>query len=184
MKVVGLTGFAQSGKDTAAGFLVERGWKRLAFADILRQSLYNLNPIVSTLTQQGRDPMVMRVQDIVDGIGWDRAKVEFPEIRQLLQRFGTEVGRELYGENFWVDRVLAQMNHNHNYVITDVRFPNELAAVRSVDGLVFKIQRPGNKPANSHASEDIDGLHVDGVIPNVGTLDQFRAAVLEAVGLN
>jgi len=184
MKVVGFTGFAQSGKDTAAGFLVERGWKRLAFADILRQSLYELNPIVDTWVDgQATD----RVQDIVDDIGWDRAKVEYPEIRQLLQRFGTEVGRQLYGESFWIERVTNQITKgpvNGKYVITDVRFPNELVAVRNLGGKVYKIQRPGNKPVNSHVSDDIDHLVVDGIIPNTDSLDHFRDLVYEAVGLN
>ncbi len=43
-----------------------------------------------------------RVRDLVDDIGWDKAKVQYPEIRELLQRMGTEVGRALYGESFWV----------------------------------------------------------------------------------
>jgi len=191
VKVIGFTGYAQSGKDTAAGFLVDRGWKRLAFADILRQSLYNLNPIVyvTGVCDDGywEDSDETRVKEIVDRDGWDVAKTRYPEIRQLLQRFGTEVGRELYGESFWVDRVLNQIKEgqpNDNYVITDVRFPNELAAVRDIGGAVFKIQRLCNKPANAHASEDIDGLRVDGVIPNTGTLDRFQEMVLEAAGLN
>jgi len=175
MRVIGFTGYAQSGKDTAAGFLVERGWTRLAFADILRLSLYNLNPLVV-----GH----FRVQDVVNLYGWDVAKVDFPEIRQLLQRFGTEVGRELYGETFWVDRVLKQLTPDGNFVITDVRFPNEADAVRDIGGSLFRIARPGVQAANGHASEDIGKLRVDLVIPNTGDLDHFRAVVLEAVDRN
>lgn len=190
-QVVGFCGFAQSGKDTAAGFLVERGWTRLAFADILRESLYNLNPIVQTKfrSHPGPDGPIdtpyewERVQAIVDSIGWDRAKVEYPEIRQLLQRFGTEVGRELYGENFWVDRVMNQVTHPGRYVITDVRFPNEEIAVHKAGGRLFRINRGGVVAVNGHASEDIDRLQIDGVIPNTSDVDKFRAVVLEAVGL-
>jgi len=200
--ILGFTGYAQSGKDTAAGFLVARGWRRLAFADILRDSLYNLNPIIVLRDEPtrllhrlrlicgprrtaARSAPDFRVRDIVDLIGWDRAKVEYPEIRQLLQRLGTEVGRELYGENFWVERVMSQINRGEQVVITDVRFPNEEQAVHSAGGRVFRIVRTGVSAANGHASElEIDRLSVDGVIPNMDGLDLFEQDVLEAAGLN
>ena len=187
-QVIGFCGFAQSGKDTAASFLVERGWTRLAFADILRQSLYNLNPptvLEETYDEEGalNACRLLRVQPIVDAMGWDVAKTVFPEIRELLQRFGTEVGRELYGENFWVDRVMKQIVHPGRYVITDVRFPNEEIAVHKAGGRLFRINRGGVVAVNGHASEDIDRLQIDGVIPNTSDVDKFRAVVLEAVGL-
>lgn len=190
-QVIGFTGYAQSGKDTAAGFLIEQGYQRLSFADALRDSLYALNPIVSTKTVQvddqcfGGDMTVWeRVQDVVDRIGYERAKVEYPEIRQLLQRFGTDVGRALYGEGFWVDRVTNQMHQGGKYVISDVRFQNEALAVQRFGGKVFRIVRPGTGAVNTHISDTgIDSLIVDGVIPNVDGLDHFRGAVLEAVGI-
>lgn len=205
MTVIGLTGYAQSGKDTAASFLVERGFKRLAFADILRQSVYNLNPIVVSDYGDGmaEGDRHLRVQKLVDLIGWDRAKVEYPEIRNLLQRMGTEVGRDLYGESFWVDRVLAQMERKGkeeqtaaghwtvgyphvvgDYVITDVRFPNEAKAVRGVSGLLYRVVRPGTGAVNNHVSDTgIAGLRVDGEIENDGSLERLRQRVLWVVGL-
>ena len=182
--VIGLCGYAQSGKDTAASFLVKRGYKRLAFADILRQSLYNLNPIIESqgVSQGDARHHYLRTQVIVDRDGWDVAKVRYPEIRELLQRLGTEVGRDLYGENFWVDRVGAQMQIGGNYVITDVRFPNEADFIHRRGGNLFRIDR-GNRAANGHASENVEALKVDGVIPNTGSLDHFREVVLEAAGL-
>lgn len=173
MRLIGFCGYAQSGKDTAASFLVEQGFKRLAFADILRQSLYNLNPIVV----QGR-----RVQEIVDVVSWDVAKVDFPEIRELLQRMGTEVGRELYGENFWVDRVMSQVKSTGDYVITDVRFPNEEAAVHQAGGKVLRIVRDGVGAVNAHVSDTgVDSLNIDGAILNTGSLEEFKAQVLAQV---
>ena len=45
--IIGLAGYAQSGKDTVAKFLVENhGFERVAFADPIRDLLYELNPIV------------------------------------------------------------------------------------------------------------------------------------------
>lgn len=188
IKVIGITGYAQSGKDTAAAFLIEQGYKRLSFADILRQSLYNLNPIVDHWCSGPEDGECIaenwRVQLLVDEYGWDYCKVTYPEIRQLLQRFGTDVGRELYGEGFWVDRVTDQIKPGGKYVIPDVRFLNEALAVRRFGGLVFRVNRPGVGAVNTHISDTgIDSLVVDGVIPNGGTLEQFKALVLEAAGI-
>lgn len=179
MRLIAFCGYAQSGKDTAASFLVEQGFKRLAFADILRQSLYNLNPIVHI---DYWDDSYERVQTLVDRVGWDVAKVSYPEIRELLQRMGTEVGRELYGENFWVDRVMAQVKSTGDYVITDVRFPNEQAAVHQAGGKVLRIVRDGVGAVNAHVSDTgVDSLNIDGAILNTGSLEEFKAQVLAQV---
>lgn len=192
-KVIGLTGYAQSGKDTAAAFLVERGWTRLSFADALRNAVYALNPIVVGIpgwdesdlghTQYAVVSGYKRVQDIVDELGYEVAKKQYPEYRELLQRFGTEVGREQFGENFWTDRVKAQIKPGGKYVISDVRFPNEADTVREAGGKVFRIKRDGTGAVNAHVSDTgIDSLVVDGIIPNFGTLDHLREVVLLAAG--
>lgn len=176
MTIIGFTGYARSGKDTAAAFLVDRGFKRLAFADALKESLYRLNPVIST---HG-----FRVQDVVDRLGWDQVKVDYPEVRSLLQRFGTEVGRDLYGEQFWVDRVVSQIVPGQDYVITDVRFHNEVQAIRNLGGVVVRISRAGVQAVNSHVSDSgVDGLIVDSVIVNDGSLSDLREAVLDLVGI-
>ena len=42
-------------------------------------------------------------REAIEERGYTEAKAEFPEVRRLLQVFGTEVGRDLFGENVWVD---------------------------------------------------------------------------------
>lgn len=183
MTVIGLTGYAQSGKDTAAAFLVERGFTRVSFADILRDSLYKLNPVVSVARETVRHGWG-RVRSIVDDMGWDVAKVQYPEIRELLQRFGTEVGRELYGENFWVQMAMAKLVDGQDYVIPDVRFPNEAHAVHELGGIVLRVVRPGTGAVNSHVSDTgIDALPTDGEIWNGGDFDDLLDEVLETVAL-
>ena len=190
--VIGFTGFAQSGKDTAAGFLAEIGFQRLAFADALRSSLYNLNPIVKAFPGWEESDLgfnqyaiisgYVRVQELVDRFGWDVVKIEHPEVRELLQRFGTEVGRELYGENFWVDLVMAQIQPGGKYIITDPRFPNEVDAIHAIGGKVVRVVRPGYRPVNGHISDTgIANLEVDLEISNDSDLETYRKRVLSAV---
>ena len=62
--IIGLSGYAQSGKDTVAEILVEEyGYTRVAFADIIKQAVYLLDPIVNVSG--------MRLRYFVDQIGWD-----------------------------------------------------------------------------------------------------------------
>jgi hypothetical protein len=76
--IIGLTGYAQSGKDTFASILVEKyGYSRIAFADKIRDFLYGINPMV------GCSPTGY-LQDLVNLVGWDKAKQE-PQVRRLLQ---------------------------------------------------------------------------------------------------
>ncbi len=142
--IVGLGHRAQVGKDSAAAALVELGYERVAFADTLREMLLALDPFIGT----GR-----RVSDVVSWHGWDAAKTGSAEIRRLLQRLGTEVGRNLIGENVWVDAAFAKMKPGGKYVVTDVRFPNEAQAILDHGGYLYRIDRPGHEGVNAHSSE-------------------------------
>jgi hypothetical protein len=176
--ILGLAGLARSGKDAAAGHLVaHHGYRRLAFADAIRDACYLLDPMVHV---HGR---YMRLGHLVDVVGWDRAKAE-PDVRRLLQRMGTEVGRELWGEDVWVDRALAGVAAGDRVVVTDVRFPNEAAAVRALGGLVVRINREGAGlgAGAAHASEAL-AFPADHVVANDGTLDDLWAAIEGLVGV-
>jgi 50S ribosomal subunit-associated GTPase HflX len=46
--IIGLSGYAQVGKDTVANILVQHhGYKRVAFADKIRECLFALDPIIA-----------------------------------------------------------------------------------------------------------------------------------------
>ena len=186
--IIGLTGYARTGKDTAAEFLIKEGFERRAFADKLRESLYNLNPIIALEEvddQSNAGTVFVRAQEIVNRLGWDVAKVEYLEIRELLQRFGTEVGRELYGTNFWVDVVMNSLDPTQDYVITDVRFPNEADAVRAAGGTVVRIVRPGVEAVNGHASDtSVDLIEPDHIIVNDGSMRKFKKSVLKVKSIS
>jgi len=180
-RIIGLHGYAQSGKDTVASML--DGYERLAFADRLRECTYALDPMVEFHDRH------VRLQSIVDAHGWDYAKVNCAEVRRLLQVFGTEVGRELIADSLWVDIVLDQMRdgleHDESkFVITDMRFPNEIAGLmvfgdeEKVKVEFWKIKRPGVGPVNAHVSDaGLPDSLFDQVIDNDGTLDDLKAKV-------
>ena len=178
-QIVGLTGHARCGKDTAANTLVARMWTRVAFADALRDVLIALNPVVW-------EPDVSLREAMRDTRSWDALKKD-PSVRQLLQRMGTEAGRNIHGDDCWIRIAKRKVDAAPgNVVITDVRFSNEAEAIRAWGGKVIRIERPGVGPVNGHSSESLD-FEPDAVIENSGTIedlhDQVRALVqdMEAV---
>jgi len=182
--LIGLHGKMQSGKDTCGQFLIERlGFKRLAFADALKQALYSLNPYVA-LSGHGippnhmNTPYMIRLQEIVDDIGWERAKTEVPETRTLLQRLGTEAGRDIHGYDCWTNIVKRQIEQEpaQNFVITDLRFPNEKAFVEQMGGYVVHIIRDGQRSDDTHASEQVlEGIPYK--IMNNGSLGDLQTGI-------
>lgn len=175
MRIIGLSGYAQSGKDTAAEALGDLGYKRVAFADILRDCVYAQDhPVFWNAV----DAEPLGVQEIVDRLGWTEAKLQFPAIRRSLQRFGTEVGRNILGENIWVDATFARLDLDGKYAITDCRFPNEADAIKAKGGWVVRITRKGVGPLNQHASEtSLDKYKFDFSLTNGGTKEEFQDQV-------
>lgn len=148
MTIVGLHGAAGAGKDTAGQYLVKRGWTRYAFADKLRAAALGVNPIVVPETQA-------RLAGVVDEMGWDSAKRSIPEVRGTLERLGTQMGRDVFGENFWLNALHDQirLENPKAVVITDVRFPNEAEWVLEQNGVVIEVtSAETEKLAGSHAS--------------------------------
>ncbi len=187
--LIGLSGYARSGKDTAAGALLDRGWQRKAFADKLREFLYALDPALMTPWNTGSEGACHSLRPLVDALGWEKAK-GLPEVRALLQRCGTEAGRGVLGADVWVNAVLS--NLTGPTVITDVRFWNEAQRIQAAGGLVIRITRPGvgpacapGTPSGVHTSEtaldDYPGF--DASIVNDGTPEALHAKITRSVGL-
>ena len=165
--IIGLTGYAQSGKDTLAGMLIGlHRYDNRAFADPIRKLLYETNPLV-------KDDY--RVKGVVDAYGWDRAKVEFPELRNLLQTLGVGA-RHVFNDQFWVSQGLSGLAAGDKIVITDVRFPNEADAIKDLGGQIWRVKRLGISAVNGHVSETaMDGYKVDQIFINNGSIEDLMA---------
>lgn len=166
--IIGLSGYARSGKDTVADWLcLNYGYTRLSFAQPMRDAIYALNPLVDA---------GCRLVDLVDEYGWDVAKSN-PEVRRLLQVFGTDVGRKQFGDNFWVQQAFDKIEGT-KIVFSDVRFPNEAKAIQDKGGDVWRINRHNHAPVNHHISEHAMDNHLfKHVIYNDGTLDELSDEV-------
>lgn len=170
--LVGFSGSAQVGKDSSADLLGEWGFVKVSFADLLRNALYELDPFIPSA---GRG-----VKTLVDECGWEGAKVKHRKVRELLQRQGTEVGRNLLGENVWVDATFKRIAERglQRVAIADCRFPNEAKAVHMAGGKMVRVHRPGYGPVNGHPSETaLDHWPFDFHLYNNGSLQDLELEV-------
>lgn len=177
--LIGLTGYAQSGKDTLAKILVEEhGFVRIAFADKIREFLYEMNPMVDNVAFE---PIYLR--DRVDRDGWEVAK-QNPHIRRALQNAGV-AARKSFGEDFWVQAAFSDVRHSYNIVVTDVRFKNEADWIKQFENsYIWRVKRSGVEPVNAHVSEsEMDGYKADQIFNNNGTVDDLRDLLTSRLAL-
>ncbi|MDE2103130.1 MAG: hypothetical protein KGL39_38145 [Patescibacteria group bacterium] len=163
--MIGLVGFAgrkRAGKDTAGAALVARGYKRLSFAGPLKAMLRAL------LMEQGVLPSV--IEAMIEG---DLREVPSDHLggctpRHAMQTLGTQWGRELIQRDLWVNAAITSARHSGSPVVfTDVRFQNEVDAIRQAGGIVIRIYRPTLFRADEHESEaGVDSLFVDRELVN------------------
>lgn len=141
--LIGLTGFARSGKNTFADIIIDSrikngapilGVKTLSFAYALRKELdsFVYNKIgISTFTE---DP------------------VEKEIIRPLLVCWGTEIIRNHVDKDYWINSIkkYVEINRKNNIssIITDVRFENELDWIEAEGGVSIFVDREGIGPKN------------------------------------
>lgn len=196
-KIIGLTGKARSGKDTAAGFVLEwceeRGLvaERLALADPLKVSAARALGMAASATpeqaikfcnelkaDEGRITVTLPTEPL--------SPIREYQItgREFLQFYGTESHRGVFGDEFWVEvaeKRMGEMAGNVDVIVlTDVRFDNEAQMVRRHDGQVWEIDRPGAgvQGGLEHTSEaGVSDGFIEFAIANVGDLEDLRAMV-------
>lgn len=185
--VIGLMGYATAGKDEAARALFPLGFRRVSNADPVRSGLLALNPIVLLKYEYNHDGHIsdvrgVRLSEIVELHGWDNAK-KIPEVRELLQRYGTEAGREIHGADCWcriARRDVADLlSRGYHAVITDIRFQEEIDFVAEFSGVLWRITRPGVGPVNGHRSESLVAI-CEREIANDSTVQVFHDRVRDA----
>jgi len=173
------------GKDTLGKVFISNGYKRMAFAD--------------------------RVKELAFAFGWDGNKDE--KGRKLLQQLGTDVGRT-YNQNIWIDYLKNQIKedifkqikssgfieNDINIVITDGRFINEITEMKefakqinaffgyeicklSTVKIIRNYKNDMNKDVCEHLSEsELDNIKddlIDYTIINDSTLKNFETKCID-----
>lgn len=191
MTVVGLGHTAQVGKDTAAQILIEQlGFTRISIADQIRLFMEEINPMI-----EGDGEFSVRVRDALEAEekrgstraeAWEEIRREYREVRPLQQEIGRVV-RSTFGIDSWTDvlkrRMVTSFDMGNRFVMTDVRFPSEVDFVRSFQGPVIKIFRPGVEPLN-HETDQALATYTgwDAVLCNNGSVSDIQNELINSIG--
>jgi hypothetical protein len=204
--IIGICGWVGSGKDTAANYLVDwHDFRRDSFAGALKDAVAAVfgwdRELLEGLTTESR---AWREQ--IDP--WWAERLNMPNLtpRWVLQYWGTEVCRQGFHDDIWIaaleNRLRTRAGHT---VISDVRFPNEVASIRNAGGRIIWIRRGADpewcstlvemrnnttlgictdymRQFNVHASEWAwVGTRFDAVVDNNGSVDELYTSLKNLV---
>ena len=143
--IIGFVGLIGAGKDTAADYLVNyHGFRRDSFANTLKDAVAAVFGWDRVLLE-GRTKEARAWREEVDTWWSDRLGVKITP-RWVLQQWGTEVCRKAFHDDIWIASLENRLlKTKDDIVISDVRFPNEIAAIHKAGGLVVRIKR-GDDP--------------------------------------
>lgn len=144
MKIIGIAGKKRSGKSSFA------------------EALYTQHREVDIVSFA--DPVYAAVEAIIGPIEDDKKEEPIQWLagitpRRLLQTLGTEWGRQTLHPDFWIMcmhkrlSALRELEYDGLVIIPDVRFENEAALIRSMDGVIVHVVREGLASEDSHESE-------------------------------
>ena len=140
--IIGICGFIGSGKDTVADYLTNfHEFRRESFANSLKDAVAQVFGWDRTMLE-GRTKQAREWREQVDPWWSDRLKMPELTPRWVLQHWGTEVCRHGFHDDIWIASLENKLRHSEDdVVISDCRFPNEIAAIRRANGLVVRVIR-------------------------------------------
>lgn len=189
--IIGITGKAQSGKDTACRIVqlintvdydcacsegegekyildnvdnilpITCMWEKHAFADKLKECASIILGVPRFMFESGE------FKESFTSLPLSNKEGEPMTNREFLQYFGTEVGRSI-DKDLWIKALMYSYGRDKesHWIVPDVRFPNEADAIRNAGGVLWKIERDGSGAGNHISEKLIDDIMVDIIIEN------------------
>jgi hypothetical protein len=143
--IIGVSGAAGAGKDCSADYIIEHyGFQKISFADPLKAAC-------AAIFHLSHEQLYGDLKETIDSY-WGVTP------RFILQKVGTECMRNIYDKDIWVKSMGALISRDRsiNYIVPDVRFFNEVCAIRAWEGKLLRVERPGAEAKGGiqcHASE-------------------------------
>lgn len=167
-KILAFTGPKGCGKSTVA--------ERMLLGSFIPQRAIRLSMA---------DPIRAMLRQIIDPKAMKTENKENPEMgicgrsaRFLLQTLGTEWGRSIIHPDIWVEAIRRKIlaTDAATVIIDDIRFDNEVAMVKSLGGVIVRVERDGVGYTCEHASEiPVRGEDIDYVLSN-NSFEELEAA--------
>lgn len=203
--LIGIQGFAGAGKSTVAKMLCDKFmFTEETFAGPLKDAVAAIfgwkRELVEGATAESRAFREKRDEY------WSAVLNRPITPRLILQEFGTEVVRNNVHSDIWVKSLEYRLNQSKNYVITDVRFVNEMQLIKKMGGFLVivdngkvpdwygplddyialmakpyspdEIQRKFPQAHQSEWNRFLSDTQNDFILHNDGSLDDLEANVL------
>lgn len=139
--LIGIGGKIGSGKDLLGELIVkdDPSFKIKKFGENLKRVCQIVTGFDDQWSQDGKSTYLPE---------WDKT------VREIQQIVGTDLFRRHLNNDTWIISLLSKFSYQDNWVITDVRFPNEINSILDRGGKVVYIDRPNNPyPKSNHISE-------------------------------
>lgn len=146
----------QVGKDTMGAYLIKHyGFKRLAFADALKKETEDMLKWMGIEYEPKDEKNKERFRPLL---------IAYSELRRSID------------QNYWLNQIIGELydkkEEKNNWVITDMRYPNEANAIVALKGTLVKINRETGLP--EEPTEAIgDLIKADYTLENNDTIEDF-----------
>ena len=174
-RIIGISGAKFSGKSKVASILCDKyDYNIKSFAEPLKLAA---KEIFLLDEDQLYDPIKKETIDKRLGIS----------PREIFQVLGTDIFRnniynffpriKLHNDNIWITNMNLYINKNidKKIIIDDVRFDDEYNFIKSINGIVIKINRKNNLIIDNHESEI--GCKYDFIIDNNSDLIHLEKCI-------
>jgi hypothetical protein len=140
--IIGILGLANSGKSTVSGILQNKyHFISKSFADSLKETLSSIFGWPIELLH-GKSIESRQWREQVDKWWAERLGINNLSPRWAMQHIGTEILRDCFNSDIWVASLEKKIyNCNFNIVIDDCRFPNEIAMIKKLHGILIEVHR-------------------------------------------
>ena len=173
--IIGIAGYKGSGKDTAGSVLIQNyGFTRVSFAKPIKDLVSNMFGI-DRYVIEGSCELTRELREDPKQGAYGLSQ------RKLLQDIGTGL-RHIVHKDIWCDMLIKECDPNENYVITDVRFPNEVEAINKDGGFVIGIKRPGHNGDGHESEHALDNTALPYIVHNDGTMEDLKLKIDRLIG--
>lgn len=175
-RIIGVTGYARSGKDTiyyAIRRLHPGPVVRVAIADTLKVLAARTLGVTASLDEvrEWTDLLKTEGTEIVVRADDGRTMTRLTG-RKLLQNL-SNAGRDLFGDDFWLDHTNFDIDAAV-LVVPRLSFDNEALAIREMGGEVWRVVRGGVGAINDDRTETPISDHLlDRTIENHGSVEDL-----------
>lgn len=148
-KLIGLIGYKGSGKTTLTRAAIN------CWNGVNAVQMGMSNPIERAMKAIG-----IPVDIYDDKSQWDKPLNILcgKTLRNVTQTFGTEWGRRMVGEEFWINLAIETAKKHllieqKSVILDGIRFPNEFDAIHNNGGMLIAFERDGFQNNDDHESE-------------------------------